>query len=133
MFTARNSHARLGEVIPPGATSRGPGQPRRSSLGRRTVVAIGRLFLRTLNNSVFFSLLMFRALIRYMLRLACAFSFLAAWILLFLSWSNHWNLSMLQNAGVMFVGSLALRASIWYYDLLILKFVPRGYQFYLWN
>lgn len=123
MFTTRNSHARMGGVIPPADRARGQG----------AALAISRFCLRTLKNSLFFSLMMLRYLIRYVLGLACALLFLAMWVFLLLSWWNHWNFSMLETAGVMFLGSLAFRALIWYYDLLILKFVPRGYQLYLWN
>jgi len=58
---------------------------------------------------------------------------LVAITLLILGWFHGWSGSFLGGAGEFFLGAVASSALSWYYDVLLLKLTPEGYQLVLWS
>jgi hypothetical protein len=82
---------------------------------------------------LFFTLRMLRPLLRIVMAIVSGLCVLVAITLVILGWLHGWSVSFLWGAGGFFLGAMASSALTWYYDVLLLKLTPEGYQLTLWS
>jgi len=82
---------------------------------------------------LFFILRMLRPVLRIVVAIVSGFCFLVAITLLILAWFHGWAGSFVLGAAGFFGGALICSALTWYYDVLLLKLTPEGYELTLWS
>jgi hypothetical protein len=88
-----------------------------------------KLFKRVL----FFLLGTLRPVVRIIVGLASAFSLFASVLLLVISWYQNWRPDFLWESGGFFVLAMVCSALLWYYDVLLMKLTPEGFQVVLFH
>ena len=91
------------------------------------------LVWKLLRTFLFFTLRMLRPFLRIVMALVGGLCVLVAITLLILAWFRGWSGSFLWGAGEFFLGAVVSSALSWYYDVLLLKLTPEGYQLVLWS
>jgi hypothetical protein len=76
---------------------------------------------------------MLRPLLRFAMALLGGLCLLLATTLLIVSGYRGWQGHSLCDAGMAFVVALLCSAVTWYYDVILLKLTPEGYQLALWS
>jgi hypothetical protein len=87
-------------------------------------------FARTL---LFLLLRMFRPLLRLVMVFAVGLCLLMTMTLLVVGFYRGWAEPFLRDAGVAFLAAFVCSALTWYYDVLLMKLTPEGYQLVLWS
>jgi len=82
---------------------------------------------------LFFTLRMLRPFLRIVMAIVSGLCILVAITLVILGWLHGWSGSFLWGAGGFFLGAVVSSALTWYYDVLLLKLTPEGYQLTLWS
>ena len=82
---------------------------------------------------LFFTLRMLRPFLRIVMAIVSGLCVLMAITLVILGWLHGWSGSFLWGAGGFFLGAVVSSALTWYYDVLLLKLKPEGYQLTLWS
>ena len=91
------------------------------------------LVWKILGTFLFFTLRMLRPFLRIVMAIVSGLCVLVATTLVILSWLHGWSGSFLWGAGGFLLGAVASSALTWYYDVLLLKLTPEGYQLTLWS
>ena len=86
-----------------------------------------------LGTFLFFTLRMLRPFLRIVMAIVSGLCVLVSITLVILGWLHGWSGSFLWGAGGFFVGAVVSSALTWYYDVLLLKLTPEGYQLTLWS
>jgi hypothetical protein len=82
---------------------------------------------------LFFTLRMLRPFLRIVMAIVSGLSLLVAITLVILGCFHGWSGSFVWGAGGFFLGAVVCSALTWYYDVLLLKLTPEGYQLMLWS
>jgi hypothetical protein len=82
---------------------------------------------------LFFTLRMLRPFLRIVMAIVSGLCILVAITLVILGWLHGWSGSFLWGAGGFLLGAVVSSALTWYYDVLLLKLTPEGYQLTLWS
>ncbi len=82
---------------------------------------------------LFFALRMLRPFLRIVMAIVSGLCVLVSITLVILGWLHGWSGSFLWGAGGFFFGAVVSSALTWYYDVLLLKLTPEGYQLTLWS
>jgi len=82
---------------------------------------------------LFFTLRMLRPFLRIVMAIVSGLCVLVSITLVILGWLRGRSGSFLWGAGGFFVGAVVSSALTWYYDVLLLKLTPEGYQLTLWS
>ena len=91
------------------------------------------LVRKILGTFLFFTLRMLRPFLRIVMAIVSGLCVLVALTLVILGWLHGWSGSFLWGAGGFFLGAVVSSALTWYYDVLLLKLTPEGYQLTLWS
>jgi hypothetical protein len=81
---------------------------------------------------LFFLLGTLRPVIRIIVGLATDFSLFASVLLFVISW-YQWRTDFLWESGGFFVVAMVGSALLWYYDVLLMKLAPEGFQLVLFR
>ena len=90
---------------------------------------VGKIF----GTFLFFTLRMLRPFLRIVMAIVSGLCILVSITLVILGWLHGWSGSFLWGAGGFFLGAVFSSALTWYYDVLLLKLTPEGYQLTLWS
>lgn len=91
------------------------------------------LVWKILGTFLFFALRMLRPFLRVVMAIASGLCILVSITLVILGWLHGWSGSFLWGAGGFLFGAVVSSALTWYYDVLLLKLTPEGYQLTLWS
>ena len=91
------------------------------------------LVSKILGTFLFFTFRTLRPFLRIVMAIVSGLCVLVAITLVTLGWLHGWSGSFLWGAGGFFLGALVSSALTWYYDVLLLKLTPAGYQLTLWS
>ena len=91
------------------------------------------LVWKILGTLLFFTLRMLRPFLRIVMAIVSGLCVLVAITLVILGWLHGWSGSFLWGAGGFLLGAVVSSALTWYYDVLLLKLTPEGYQLTLWS
>ena len=87
---------------------------------------------RSIGLLLFFVVRTFRPIVRIVLGLIAGFTLFGCVISFAVAWYQHWPTILLWVSGGMFTAAVACSVFLWYYDVLLLKLTPEGYQLTLW-
>jgi hypothetical protein len=91
------------------------------------------LVWKILGTFLFYTLRMLRPFLRIVMAIVSGLCVLVAITLMILGWLHGWSGSFLWGAGGFLLGAVVSSALTWYYDVLLLKLTPEGYQLTLWS
>ena len=101
---------------------------------RRGGVPYGiHLVCKIFGTFLFFTLRMLRPFLRIVMAIVSGLCVLVTITLVILGWLHGWSGSFLWGAGGFLLGAVVCSALTWYYDVLVLKLTPEGYQLTLWS
>jgi len=123
------------EVLPPRPRERTQwrGRPTPAS-GAASVLGFTLVLGRKLLKRVLFIFLgTLRPVVRIIVGLVTAFSLFASVLLFVISWYQNWRTDFLWESGGFFVVAMVCSALLWYYDVLLMQLVPKGFQVVLFR
>jgi hypothetical protein len=82
---------------------------------------------------LFFLLGTLRPVVRIIVGLATAFSLFASVLSFVISWYQNWRTDFMWESGGFFVVAMVCSALLWYYDVVLIKLTPEGFQVVLFQ